>query len=541
MTVSNNNNPDEEVFTLRDLLMNYVALARRGLRYWMRGAAIFIAIFAVGMVVVIRRQRVYKSEAAFQILDSNTATREEQGEETIQRSIEGRLNQIYGSRRYVMNIVRELHLYDHMLGVGPDGRPFTSEAKIVQEFQSSMDSRVERNIVHLGYVYKDPLRAQQVVQALIRLFVNERKMAAEEQARDMLQLVDGQLRELDGVLQQRQDALDRFTLANQRDVERIRANRGLGAMIPGQVAVAAAAAHTSDPSVSAGTRRLRGRVSQLESELSALRNPGSASAPSSDDTPEVSAMRERVRAKRDQLAALRARGMMPDHPTRASAERELSELESELNTAVARVRGAQRDRENLSESERAARIERAARELQTAREELSSSERADAVARAGGGAQAPNAPRTAPVPAAPARPPGALANIVEVEAQYDRLTNEIQGTRNAYNDLLRRKLERQSDLRRIQLAGGETVRIIDPPSRPVEPEPPGRTKLAAIVIFLAMLFGLGTALVSGFIDSRVYDLTDLRRWGELPELPFIPELHLDAPAHPSSAPPRAGP
>src|SRR5205085_1760646 len=86
------------------------------------------------------------------------------------------------------------------------------------------------------------------------------------------------------------------------------------------------------------------------------------------------------------------------------------------------------------------------------------------------------------------------------------------------------------DLRRIQLAGGETVRIIDPPSRPVDPEPPGRTKLATIVLFLATMAGLGTSLVSGFLDTRVYDLNDLRRWGELPELPFIPELHLDAPA-----------
>jgi hypothetical protein len=107
--------------------------------------------------------------------------------------------------------------------------------------------------------------------------------------------------------------------------------------------------------------------------------------------------------------------------------------------------------------------------------------------------------------------------------------NDLNGTRTAYNDLLRRKLERQSDLRRIQLAGGETVRIIDPPSRPVEPEPPGRTKLASMVLFFAMVAGLGTALVSGFLDTRVYDLTDLRRWGELPELPFVPELHLDAP------------
>lgn len=533
MTVSNHS-PDEEVFTLRDLLANYYALARRGVRYWIRGAAVFTAIFLVGIVMVVNRARVYKSEAAFQILDSNTAQREEQGEETVQRSIEGRLNQIYGSRRYVMNIVRELHLYDHLLGVAADGRPFTSEAKIVQQFQGAMDSRVERTIVHLGFTYRDPLRAQQVVQALIRLFVNERKMAAEEQARDMLNLVDGQLRELDGVLQQRQDALDRFTLANQPLVDEVRARQGIVVAGVGRVPSGGNGPRAAEPGVSAGTRRARGRVAQLEAELNGLRNPSAAAtAGGGDDTPEIVALRERVRQKREQVGGLRSRGMTPDHPTRASAERELAELESELNGAVGRARGVQRERENLSAGERAARIERLTRDLAEARDELNASERTDAQARNSGQANA--------APVVPARPVGALNNIVEVEAQYNRLTNELLGARNAYNDLLRRKLDRQADLRRIQLAGGETVRIIDPPSRPVEPEPPGRTKLAAIVIFVALLLGAGTALVSGFIDTRVYDLTDLRRWGELPELPFVPELHLDAPAaRPPSAPPRGG-
>ena len=68
--------------------------------------------------------------------------------------------------------------------------------------------------------------------------------------------------------------------------------------------------------------------------------------------------------------------------------------------------------------------------------------------------------------------------------------------------------------------------------------------LALIVSLLAMIFAFGTALISGFIDTRIYDQDDLRRWGELPELPFIPDLHYDGPvtrsgASASSAPPPA--
>lgn len=523
MTVSNNN-PEEQVFTLRDLAMNYLALARRGIRYWFRGALIFTVVFLAGLAWVVTKARVYKSEAAFQVQDSNTGgEHSDASEEQIQRSVEARLNQIYGSRRYMMNIIRELHLYDHLLGVGADGRPITSETKIVDIFTGGIDRRVERNIVHLGFTFKEPARAQQVVQALIRLFVNERKMAAEEQARDTLQLVEGQLRELENVLAQRQEALDRFMIANQGMVDQIRVQRGgVMARIANSMAGGDPGAHTpsADTRSSSRTRGLRARLSQLQSALDALRNPQSAQAPSNDDTPEIQAMRERVRDKRSAVDALRARGLMADHPTRAAAERELAEMESQLNGVIARHRGVQVARENLTQSERNARIEQLTRDLQVAREELAASERTDNAAH----------PMQPGVPAQPATPPGQLANVVEVEAMWDRLQNDLSGTRTAYNDLLRRKLERQSDLRRIQLAGGETVRIIDPPSRPVEPEPPGRTKLASIVMFLAMVAGLGTALVSGFMDTRIYDMTDLRRWGELPELPFIPELHLDAPS-----------
>ena len=166
MTGSNNND-EEQIFTLRELLLNYLTLARRGLRYWFRGAVIFTLFFLAGLAWVVTKPRVYKSEAAFQVQDSNTTgERNDMGEEQIQRSVEARLSQVYGSRRYMMNIIRELHLYDHLLGVGPDGRPVTSESKIVDIFTSAIDRRVERNIVQLGFQYKDPARAQQVVQSL---------------------------------------------------------------------------------------------------------------------------------------------------------------------------------------------------------------------------------------------------------------------------------------------------------------------------------------------------------------------------------------
>jgi len=52
--------------------------------------------------------------------------------------------------------------------------------------------------------------------------------------------------------------------------------------------------------------------------------------------------------------------------------------------------------------------------------------------------------------------------------------------------------------------------------------------MATIASLLAALLAAGVALVSGLVDTRVYDQDDLRRWGELAELPFIPDLRTGA-------------
>ena len=195
-------------------------------------------------------------------------------------------------------------------------------------------------------------------------------------------------------------------------------------------------------------------------------------------------------------------------------------MQSQLSAAIARQRGAQQSAQNLSQAEREQRIESINREIQQARAELAESQRSDNAAPG-------TAPQRNPAPAPGAINPLTRNNIVAVEAEFDRLTTDVTTTRASYQDLLRRKFDRQGDMRRAELSGGEQIRILDAPSRPIEPEPPGRTKMAMIVSVLAMMFALGTALISGFIDTRIYDQDDLRRWGELAELPFIPDLHFD--------------
>jgi uncharacterized protein involved in exopolysaccharide biosynthesis len=505
---------EDQPLSLKDLLGNYGALARRGLRYWKRGLAVFSVIFIAGMAVVITRPRTFRSEARFQVQEQERADGNGPGAEEVQRSIDNRLSQVYGSRTNIISLITRLHLYPLLQGK-------TSETKLAELFWGSLDRAVQTDTVQIGFKYGDPQDAQRVVQGLIDLFVNARRNTAVQRAREALQTVDAQLHQLEGSLAERQESLDEFVLANQAMVEEVRARRGGPTRIQiGSNGAAPARPAESDNRASARTRRLQTRIAQLNASLESMRNPSQGNAATADEPPELTAMRERVRAKQSEVEAIRARGLTPDHPTRAAAERELLGMQALLNSAIARHRGAQQSAQNLSQAEREQRIEQINRDIAAARSELADSQRADSAAP---GANQPRGP--APAPGTPN--PLTRTNIVAVEAEYDRLTTDVTTTRASYQDLLRRKFDRQGDMRRAELSGGEQIRILDAPSRPIEPEPPGRTKMAMVVSVLAMLLALGTALISGFIDTRIYDTDDLRRWGELAELPFIPDLHFD--------------
>ena len=65
----------------------------------------------------------------------SAANQEQRNDEETTRSVENRLNQIFNSRRYILSIVQQYHLYDHLVGK-------TSEQKIADLFSGALDRRV---------------------------------------------------------------------------------------------------------------------------------------------------------------------------------------------------------------------------------------------------------------------------------------------------------------------------------------------------------------------------------------------------------------
>lgn len=127
-------------------------------------------------------------------------------------------------------------------------------------------------------------------------------------------------------------------------------------------------------------------------------------------------------------------------------------------------------------------------------------------------------------PRSPAVEPSARETLPEVDAQWTRLRSNLATASATVQTLLQQKYHRQAEVARVELVGAEPMRVIDAPSRPMDPDPPGRAKLSTIVALAALVLGGGLSVLSGAMDPRIYEADDLARWGELAVWESIPEI-----------------
>ena len=108
-------NEDKPV-NVRDMVANYVSLARRGGRYWKRAFVVLVLIVSGGMAWVMTRVRTFKSEASAAVHDVSIMSNERRNPEEAQADLRARLDLVYGSRANMGRVVDELHLYPWLRG-----------------------------------------------------------------------------------------------------------------------------------------------------------------------------------------------------------------------------------------------------------------------------------------------------------------------------------------------------------------------------------------------------------------------------------------
>src|SRR5262249_20823822 len=145
---------DEHTGTLRDAASNYVALARKSLRYWKRSVLLALVVGVAGVAWAARRPRQYRSEASAAVQDLSASSALPRSNEEMQNDLRARLEQIFGSRANMGRVVDELGLYPWL-------RHKVSRLRVIEAFQSAVSyTTASRDAFHLQFVYKDPILAQ---------------------------------------------------------------------------------------------------------------------------------------------------------------------------------------------------------------------------------------------------------------------------------------------------------------------------------------------------------------------------------------------
>lgn len=532
----------EEKNNLHDTVADYVAFVRRSLRYWKRAVILFVVVFGTGMCWVVTRPRVYRSQASAVVHDLLVTNTDSRGAEEAHAELTARLDLVYGSRSNLGRIIDELNLYPWLRGR-------TSRLKVIESFREALSyTALGRDAFEIQFVYKDPRIAQRTVERLLRLYTEQRREAGEAQARNDLGSVNTALAGLEAILEEQEGRLERFERVNHTLVEQVRLRRmgqiqlrtpeGTPAMV-----VAAPPPLSAAPGESSRTRRLRIRLAALQSRQAALQRalespmapapPPPSPVPSPDESERLQTLRRNVTELRERLARLRTT-YTDEYPDVQITLRRLGDAERELASALAQERS--RSRPSVQTVSAIAPPEAIRAQLDSVQREIEQVRAALAVAMREQGPSEITRRRTRSTETrtsvagpssgtslAPDERP--LTSLVEVEATWDRLLAELTTTRTRYQTLLTRKFELQAMLDTVHTSGADVLRVIDPPSLPQEPEPPGRTRLAVMVLVVAIALSTGVAVLSGILDSRLYEPGDLRRWGELPELPAIPDLH----------------
>src|SRR5204863_3732571 len=116
MSSSNGGDDDRSQAGARDVVANYLALARKAARYWRRASVLALLVAVAGLYYTIKRPRVYRSEASAAVHDVGILAGDVRGTEDAVADLRARLDQTYGSRANLGRVVDELNLYPWLRG-----------------------------------------------------------------------------------------------------------------------------------------------------------------------------------------------------------------------------------------------------------------------------------------------------------------------------------------------------------------------------------------------------------------------------------------
>jgi succinoglycan biosynthesis transport protein ExoP len=117
-----------------------------------------------------------------------------------------------------------------------------------------------------------------------------------------------------------------------------------------------------------------------------------------------------------------------------------------------------------------------------------------------------------------------LAQAPVRDAEFDRISNDVRTTRDAYDALSKRYQDALLAERAEEGTGAEEFHIVDPAAALKSPAGPNRLLLVGGSVALAFGLGLVVALVRARFDDSFRTVDDLRAFTQVPVLATIPRI-----------------
>jgi uncharacterized protein involved in exopolysaccharide biosynthesis len=496
--------------TTRDQLERALALLKRSLAYKKRAILVFLVGVLLAVPFVFTRPRLYKSDTVIlyhETIHSADINGGEGGGSDAARRAGARLRELLMSRSSLEPIIVDMHLFAKK-GKTLDRRELTEAVDDMRK-HIKFTAR-EGDTFEVSFQGSTAAEAQEVTRRLGEMIVQEASTRRSESAKVLKEFLDKESEQQSAELRGLEAELAQFAALHPALAARLSNPQGTTAA----TGTPMAPAPTSSDPILAG---LEARAARIDRQLRAAAAGSNAPPPKPLVPPFVPPPEsaELVAARRD-LADKEAR-FTDKHPDVVAARARVKAAEAAQAQTVATAEAAYAA--TVASAKAAAQDEtppKTAADEAALRQQLIDVQNQiaarrgvtlKAVGRDGG-----------TTPAAVDIPGGEVG----LEVEFRRLQREVNEARERQRQLDQKVFKASITASSVMNDRNVQVTVLDPAYLPPAPMSLSRTTLLAALLFLCVVLSFGTALVSAYLDDRIYDTFDLRQFESLPVVGVIP-------------------
>ncbi|PWB62346.1 MAG: hypothetical protein C3F14_10065 [Deltaproteobacteria bacterium] len=119
---------------------------------------------------------------------------------------------------------------------------------------------------------------------------------------------------------------------------------------------------------------------------------------------------------------------------------------------------------------------------------------------------------------------GKVSRLPQREQEMISLTRDYNNLKDAYDELLKKKLGARVSQNLEAGQQGETFQVLDPPNLPKEPSRPNRLRIIGLGLLAAIALGFGGAVGRELLDPTLHGPKDFKYFSELPVLASLPAI-----------------